>query len=31
VAQEKAKTFSGKPMPEKGPGWFDYTRLLQKK
>jgi hypothetical protein len=26
VAQEKAKTFSGKPMPEKGPGWFDYTR-----
>jgi len=26
VAQEKAKTFSGKSMPEKGPGWFDYTR-----
>jgi len=26
VAQEKAKTFSGKSMPEKGQGWFDYTR-----
>jgi hypothetical protein len=26
VAQEKAKTFSGKLMPEKGTGWFEYTR-----
>jgi hypothetical protein len=26
VAQEKAKTFSGQPKPEKGAGWFDYTR-----
>lgn len=26
VAQEKAKTFSGKLMPEKGKGWFEYTR-----
>ena len=26
VAQEKAKTFSGKSMPEKGKGWFEYTR-----
>jgi hypothetical protein len=26
VAQEKAKTFSGKLMPEKGRGWFEYTR-----
>jgi len=26
VAQEKAKTFSGKSKPEKGQGWFDYTR-----
>ena len=26
VAQEKAKAFSGKSMPEKGPGWFEYTR-----
>jgi AbrB family looped-hinge helix DNA binding protein len=26
VAQEKAKAFSGKLMPEKGPGWFEYTR-----
>jgi hypothetical protein len=26
VAQEKAKTFSGKSMPEKGQGWFEYTR-----
>ncbi len=26
VAQEKAKTFSGKSMPEKGRGWFEYTR-----
>lgn len=26
VAQEKAKTFSGRKAPEKGPNWFDYTR-----
>jgi hypothetical protein len=26
VAQEKAKTFHGQPKPEKGAGWFDYTR-----
>ena len=26
VAQEKAKTFSGRKVPEKGPNWFDYTR-----
>lgn len=26
VAQEKAQAFSGKPRPEKGVGWFDYTR-----
>jgi hypothetical protein len=26
VAQEKAKAFSGKLTPEKGPGWFEYTR-----
>lgn len=26
VAQEKAQAFSGKPRPEKGAGWFDYTR-----
>ena len=25
VAQEKAKTFSGRPKPEKGAGWFDYN------
>lgn len=26
VAQEKAKTFSGRKMPEKGSNWFEYTR-----
>jgi hypothetical protein len=26
VAQEKAKTFSGRKVPEKGANWFDYTR-----
>lgn len=26
VAQEKAKTYSGRKVPEKGPAWFDYTR-----
>jgi hypothetical protein len=26
VAQEKAVTFSGRPMKEKGTGWFDFTR-----
>jgi hypothetical protein len=26
VAQEKAKAFSGKSMPEKGATWFEYTR-----
>jgi hypothetical protein len=26
VAQEKAKAFSGREMPEKGKGWFEYTR-----
>jgi len=26
VAQEKAVTFSGRQMKEKGVGWFDYTR-----
>lgn len=26
VAQEKTQAFSGKPVPEKGAGWFDYTR-----
>lgn len=26
VAQEKAKTFSGRKAAEKGPNWFDYTR-----
>jgi hypothetical protein len=26
VAQEKAKAFQGKPQPEKGPAWFEYTR-----
>jgi len=26
VAQEKAKTYSGRKVPEKGPNWFDYTR-----
>lgn len=26
VAQEKAKTFSGRKAPQKGPHWFDYTR-----
>lgn len=26
VAQEKAKSFSGRKAPEKGPNWFDYTR-----
>jgi hypothetical protein len=25
VAQEKAKTFSGRKMPEKGANWFEYT------
>ena len=26
VAQEKAKAFSGRPVREKGSGWFEYTR-----
>lgn len=26
VAQEKAKAFSGRAIPEKGAGWFEYTR-----
>ncbi len=26
VAQEKTKAFQGKPRPEKGAGWFDWTR-----
>jgi hypothetical protein len=26
VAQEKAKTFSGRPLKEKGVGWFDWSR-----
>lgn len=26
VAQEKTKAFSGKAKPEKGVGWFEYTR-----
>lgn len=26
VAQEKAKAFSGRERPEKGKGWFEYTR-----
>lgn len=26
VAQEKAKTYSGRKVPAKGPNWFDYTR-----
>jgi hypothetical protein len=26
VAQEKAQAFQGRPRPERGPGWFDYTR-----
>ena len=26
VAQEKAKTYSGRKVPEKGPTWFDYSR-----
>src|SRR5215210_6075396 len=26
VAQEKAKTFSGRKVPEKGANWFEYTR-----
>jgi hypothetical protein len=26
VAQEKAMTFSGRPVKDKGAGWFDYSR-----
>ncbi len=26
VAQEKAKAFSGRKVPEKGANWFEYTR-----
>lgn len=26
LAQEKAKAFSGREIPEKGQGWFEYTR-----
>lgn len=26
VAQEKAKTYSGRKVPQKGPNWFEYTR-----